>query len=72
MSDLVPTSQPRSLSAKQFGDLADVPPELEWLANITKLKTRRVYEEDANDFSHFAGLQNPVELRTITRAHVIA
>ena len=25
-----------------------------------------------NDFSHFAGLQNPVELRTITRAHVIA
>jgi len=25
-----------------------------------------------NDFSHFAGLQNPVELQTITRAHVIA
>jgi hypothetical protein len=26
----------------QYGDLADVPPELELLANITNHKTRRV------------------------------
>jgi len=72
MSDLIPAPKARALTAKQFGHLADVPPELEWLANITNLKTRRAYKEDVNDFSHFAGLQNPVELRTITRAHVIA
>jgi len=27
----------------QFSDLAKVPPELEWLANITNVKTRRAY-----------------------------
>ena len=71
MSDLILANN-RTLTAKQFGDLADVPPELEWLANITNLKTRRAYKNDVTEFSRFAGLQNPVELRTITRAHVIA
>ena len=33
----------RALTPAQFGDLADVPPELEWLANITNPKTRRAY-----------------------------
>lgn len=72
MSDLIPVNKARSLSAKQFGDLADVPAELEWLANITNHKTRRAYKEDVSEFSRFAGFQNPVELRTVTRAHVIA
>ena len=49
-----------------------MPPELEWLANITNFKTRRAYKPDVNEFSQFAGLQNHMELRTITRAHVIA
>jgi hypothetical protein len=33
----------RSLTAAQYGDLAEVPAELdlEWLANITNPKTRR-------------------------------
>jgi hypothetical protein len=30
-----------SLTRAQFEQLADVPPEEEWLANITNLKTRR-------------------------------
>jgi len=72
MSDLIRVYKTRSLTAKQFGDLADVPPELEWLANITNLKTRRAYKLDVNEFSQFAGLQNHMELRTVTRAHVIA
>lgn len=72
MPDLIPAPKPRALTAKQFGDLADVPPELEWLANITNPKTRRAYKEDVNDFFHFAGLRRPVELRGVTRAHVIA
>jgi hypothetical protein len=29
------------LTAAHYGDLADIPPELEWLANITNPKTRR-------------------------------
>jgi hypothetical protein len=32
----------RPLTPAQFGDLAEIPPELEWLANP---KTRRAYKE---------------------------
>src|SRR4051794_29513685 len=60
------------LSPVQFQALAAVPPELEWLANITNSKTRRAYQNDVAEFSRFAGLQTPAELRTVTRAHVIA
>ncbi|HLJ17036.1 MAG TPA: site-specific integrase [Bryobacteraceae bacterium] len=60
------------LSPTQFEALADVPPELEWLANIVNLKTRRAYQNDLREFSAFAGLRQPAELRTVTRAHVIA
>jgi len=49
-----------------------VPPEIEWLANITNPKTRRAYKNDVSEFSAFTGLRKPVELRTVTRAHVIA
>src|SRR5260370_22368781 len=62
----------RALTPAQYGDLADVPPELEWLANITNPKTRRAYKIDVSEFSAFAGLRGPAELRTVTRAHVIA
>ena len=43
--DLVPLKK-HSLTPAQFEQLADVPPEEEWLANITNLKTRRAYKED--------------------------
>lgn len=52
-------------------DLADVPPELEWLANITNSQTRRAYKIDVEEFS-VTGLRTPAELRTVARAHVIA
>lgn len=71
MADLIPANKP-GLTPAQFDQLADVPPELEWLANITNPKTRRAYKNDVSEFSRFTGLRNPVELRTITRAHVIA
>ena len=71
MSDLVPISK-ETLTPAQFAQLADVPPELEWLANITNPKTRRAYKVDVEEFSRFAGLNTPSELRTVTRAHVIA
>ena len=71
MSDLIPAN-PRGLNAVQYGQLADLPAELEWLANITNGKTRRFYKADVLEFSAFAGLRQTAELRTVTRAHVIA
>src|ERR1700686_3785981 len=69
--DLVAVER-RALTLAQFGDLADVPPELEWLANITNPKTRRAYKNDVGEFSAFTRLHQPAELRTVTRVHVIA
>src|SRR5271169_7259625 len=69
--NLVATER-RALTPAQYGALADVPPEIEWLANITNPKTRRAYKNDVSEFSAFTGLRRPAELRTVTRAHVIA
>jgi integrase len=62
----------RPLTPAQFGDLAEIPPEFEWLANLTNPKTRRAYKIDVEEFIAFAGLRGIAELRAITRAHVIA
>lgn len=62
----------RLLTAEQFRRLADVPPELEWFANLTSKATRRAYENAIKDFMAFTGIQRPDEFRTVTRAHVIA
>jgi integrase/recombinase XerD len=72
---LVPVSRvttPASLSATQFQDLTDIPPELEWFANLTNANTRRAYQQDIKDFQAFAGLRQPEAFRDVTRAHVIA
>lgn len=71
MKHLIPVKQ-NGLTAAQFEKLADVPPEVEWLANITNDKTRRAYKIDVSEFSEFLGLKRPEEFRTVTRAHVIA
>jgi integrase/recombinase XerD len=70
-SKLVPALK-RALTTAQYADLADVPPELEWLANITNAKTRRAYKSDVSEFSAFTGLTETTQLRTVTRIHVIA
>jgi integrase/recombinase XerD len=62
----------RQLTAADFLRLADVPPEVEWFANITNKATRRAYENAIKDFMRFTGIQKPEEFRTVTRAHVIA
>jgi hypothetical protein len=56
--DLVPHKK-HSLTPAQFEQLADVPPEEEWLANITNLKTRRAYKEDVREFILTVGLSSP-------------
>jgi len=62
----------RVLTAAEFQGLAEVPPELEWFANIDNLKTRRAYQGDVGDFSGFVGIGRPEEFRVVTRAHLIA
>lgn len=62
----------RLLSAEGFLSLSDVPPEVEWFANLTNKCTRRAYENAIKDFMLFTGIVKPDEFRTVTRAHVIA
>jgi integrase/recombinase XerD len=66
------TVKTRLLTAAEFQRLADVPPEVEWFANIRNASTRRAYEHAIKDFMLFAGIKRPQEFRTVTRAHVIA
>ena len=68
--ELVPVKA-RSLTREQFDDLSSVPPEEEWLANITNAKTRRAYKNDVREFIAYTGLKNYTELRSIVRAHII-
>src|SRR5215475_6378181 len=63
---------PVPLTTVQFEDLAAVPPELEWFANLTNPHTRRADQQDITDFQAFAGIQRPERFRDVTRAHVIA
>jgi site-specific recombinase XerD len=62
----------RLLTAAAFQGLADVPPELEWFANLRSAATRRAYENALQDFMSFTGIRRPLEFRAVTRAHVIA
>src|SRR5271163_1387050 len=66
------TPTERLLTAAEFHRLADVPPEIEWFANIRNRSTRRAYENAIRDFMRFTGIARPEEFRTVTRAHVIA
>jgi integrase/recombinase XerD len=77
MTDQLPTTIPparvsRMLTAAEFQELADVPPEFEWFANITNAGTRRVYEKATKDFMRFVGIVKPEEFRIVTPAHIIA
>ena len=60
------------LSDAQFRQLADVPAEAEWFANLDNPRTRRAYRIDLLDFMSFTGITRPDDFRIITRAHVLA
>jgi site-specific recombinase XerD len=62
----------RRLTDSQFQGLANVPPEIEWFANIDNPRTRRAYKTDIEEFSAFVGIHRPDEFRSVTRSHVIA
>ncbi len=65
-------STPKSLTKSQFQNLADVPAELEWLANISNKKTQRAYQIDVREFVSFSGIDSWEGLRLVERSHVIA
>jgi site-specific recombinase XerD len=67
----IPPTQ-RALTADAYQYLANVPPELEWFANLGNTQTRRAYENALRDFMGFTGIVEPSEFRSVTRAHVIA
>jgi site-specific recombinase XerD len=69
---IAPARVSRLLTAAEFRELADVPPEIEWFANLSNPSTRRAYEAAVKDFMRFAGIGRPEKFRTVTRAHVIA
>ena len=67
-----PATGPSQLTPTQFEMLRQVPPEGLWFANLTSPQTRRAYQADLREFRSFAGIVQPVELRSVTRAHVLA
>ncbi|AMV41762.1 tyrosine-type recombinase/integrase [Paraburkholderia caribensis] len=62
----------RQLTAAEFQQLANIPPEKEWFANIDNARTRRAYQIDLRDFMTFTGIAQAAEFRSVTRAHVLA
>ncbi len=67
-----PVKPGQRLTAAQFHQLAAVPAEVEWFANLDNPRTRRAYRIDLQDFMGFAGITRPDEFRIVTRAHVLA
>ncbi|SER44046.1 hypothetical protein SAMN05421690_10272 [Nitrosomonas sp. Nm51] len=71
-SPALPATSTRLLTNEDFHWLAEVPPEIEWFANINNVQTRRSYENAMKDFMVFVGITRPEEFRIITRTHIIA
>lgn len=70
--ELVVESNGCLLTAPEFQSLANVPPEVEWFANIENANTRRAYRNDVRDFMRFAGIHQAEEFRLVKRSHLIA
>jgi integrase/recombinase XerD len=66
-----PAVGPPALSDQQFAELAEVPAEGVWLANIINPCTRRAYQQDLADFMTFVGIRKPEDFRRVVRSHVI-
>lgn len=71
-SGLVVETKERLLTASEFQNLASVPPEVEWFANIENANTQRAYRNDVREFMRFAGIRQAEEFRLVKRSHLIA
>ena len=71
-SELLVASEVSILTSAQYHQLSEVPPAIEWFANIDNPQTRRAYENDLRGFMKFVGIDRPQDFRTVTRSHVLA
>ena len=71
-TSLIPISENRAIADTRFQELADIPPEAEWFNNISNPRTRRAYRIDVTDFFGFIGIKELIEVRQVSRSHVIA
>jgi len=71
MTDIVPLTS-RSLTNPALQQLAAVPAEAQWFANISNAQTRRAYENDIRSFIASCGICQPNDFRLVTRSHVLA
>ena len=62
----------RTISAVEFHQLAQVPPEAQWFANLESAQTKRAYQGDLRAFMAFTGIAQPEEFRAVTRGHILA
>jgi hypothetical protein len=51
------------LSAEAFKRLPEVPPEVEWFADIQNANTRDAYRRDVAQFMQFLGVKSPAQSR---------
>lgn len=70
--EVLQDESPACLTAARSRGLAEVPSEVEWIANLVNPRTRRAYRMDIRDFMRFAGIRQPGELARVVRAQVIA
>ena len=60
------------LTRAEFHQLAEVPPAVEWFADIDNPNTRAAYQADVQrDFMPLIGITGPEDFRQVSRAHVI-
>ena len=58
-SEIAGFNKGRLLTAEKFQQLSEIPPELEWLANIHNELTRKAYKRDVRSFMGFVGIEQP-------------
>jgi len=68
----IKSSEAPSLTAAEFYQLRDLPPEADWFANIDNPNTRRAYQSDLKEFIAFLNHDGIESFREVTRLHVIA
>lgn len=72
MTNQIENAQSALLADPRLRQLAELPPEAEWFANLDNAHTRRAYESDVKAFFGFLGVARMEDIREVRRGHVIA
>lgn len=65
LSEIPDESEVSILTSAQYQQLSEMPPAIEWFANIDNPQTRRAYENDLRGFMKFVGIDRPEDSRGI-------